>query len=172
MRDGPVRRTVKRAASVVFSISLWVSRRHAATPGNVHYDLGGECRRSGRCCEAPAMRVGWLVWFAPILRWVFLEWQHHVNGFVLVERRRRERTFVFRCTHFDRNTRLCDSYSSRPGMCRDYPRSLMHQSAPQLFVECGYRALSPKRHELLQVLEAKSLDDQQLERLKKTLYLE
>jgi Fe-S-cluster containining protein len=95
-----------------------------------------------------------------------------VNGFVMVEKRRREKTFVFHCTHFDRNSRLCDSYGSRPGMCRDYPRVLIYQQAPEFFSDCGFKALSPKRQELLQALDAKSLDDHQMKKLKKELYLE
>jgi hypothetical protein len=57
-------------------------------------------------------------------------------------------------------------------MCRDYPRVLIYQPAPEFFADCGYKALLPKRQELLQALEEKSLDDQQMERLKKDLYLE
>jgi Fe-S-cluster containining protein len=46
---------------------------------------------------------------------------------------RQDHSFVFECTHFDRITRRCDSYASRPGMCRDYPRVLLDQAAPALF---------------------------------------
>ena len=172
MKDGKVRRGVKRAALAVFSVSLWMSRRQAAGSPAFPYELEGECRCSGRCCEAPALRASWLVWYAPFLRWLFLRWQQHVNGFILEERRRAGRLFVFRCTHFERATRLCDSYSSRPGSCRHYPRALINQSAPEFFPGCGYRALSSKRQELLHVLEAQSLDERQMLRLKKGLYLE
>jgi hypothetical protein len=57
-------------------------------------------------------------------------------------------------------------------MCRDYPLALIYQPAPEFFADCGYKALSPKRQELLQALEGKSLDDQQMKKLKKGLYLE
>ena len=172
MKDGRVRRGVKRAALAVFSVSLWMSRRQFGGSSEHSYELRGECRRSGQCCEAPATRASWIVWYAPFLRWLYLRWQRHVNGFVLVERQRADRLFIFRCTHFERDTRSCDSYSSRPGMCRDYPRVLIGQSAPEFFHGCGYRALSSKRQELLHVLEAQSLDDRQMLRLKKGLYLE
>jgi len=124
------------------------------------------------CCEAPAIQVGRLVWHAPFLRWLFLWWQRLVNGFVLEEARRDEKVFVFRCTHFDSRTRVCDSYESRPGMCRDYPRALLYQTAPEIFPECDYRALASNRRALLQALESKSLDEQQMDRLKNDLYLE
>jgi Fe-S-cluster containining protein len=61
----------------------------------------------------------------PSLRRVFLWWQRVVNGFELKATHARERTFVFTCTHFDEATRLCDSYGSRPGLCRDYPRATL-----------------------------------------------
>ena len=172
MKDDRVRRGVKRAALAVFSVSLWLSRRQSAGSSAFRYELGGACRRSGRCCEAPALRASWLVWYAPLLRWMFLRWQQHVNGFVLEERRRADRLFVFRCTHFEPATRSCDSYSSRPGMCRHYPRALIHQSAPEFFPGCGYRARSSNRRKLLEVLESQSLDAKQMHRLKKGLYLE
>jgi Fe-S-cluster containining protein len=170
MKDGPVQKAVKRAAHGVFSTGLKLSRGNSSD--SVFYELGGECCRSGMCCEAPAIHVGRLVWYAPFLRWLFIWWQRSVNGFVLEEKRRAEKVLVFRCTHFDRHTRLCDSYESRPGMCRDYPRALLYQSAPKLFPQCGYRVLAPNRRELLRALESQSIDDQKMDRLRKDLYLE
>jgi hypothetical protein len=83
--------------------------------------------------------VGWPTFYLPTLRRLFLAWQERVNGFVLVGRDRTERTFIFRCTHFDVATRSCDSYHSRPGICRDYPRALLAQPDPQMLPGCGYR---------------------------------
>ena len=66
-----------------------------------------------------------------------------MNGFELVGEDAEEQALVFRCTHYDRATRSCDSYDSRPGMCRDYPRLLLWQPRPQLLPGCGYRVRPP-----------------------------
>ncbi len=170
MKDGPVRKAIKRAALGVFNANLRLCR--GVSTDSAFYELGGACRRSGMCCEAPAIHVGRVVWYAPFLGWFFAWWQRWVNGFVLEEKRRAEKVLVFRCTHFDRDTRLCDSYESRPGMCRDYPHTLLFQLAPKLFPECGYRVLASNRRELLQALESQSIDEERLDRLKSDLYLE
>src|SRR6185503_15607137 len=103
--------------------NLALHRAWRRRAGDRPFALGGECRRCARCCEAPAVRVAWPVWHLAALRG--------------------QRTFVFRCTHFDPESRACDSYDSRPGMCRDYPRALLWTSSPELFAECGYRAVAP-----------------------------
>jgi uncharacterized protein len=172
MRDGALRRTVKAAARGVFYLELWADRARRRTLGERSYRLGGDCRRCAACCEAPAIRVHALVWLAPLLRRAFLRWQETVNGFVLVEARRAERTFVFRCTHFDRATRACDSYSSRPGMCRDYPRALLYQASPELLPGCGYRPLARNAAALKRALDARPLSAEQRERLARQLFLE
>jgi hypothetical protein len=102
---------------------------------------------------------------------VFLAWQRRVNGFELVGEDSASRTFVFRCRHFDRETRSCDSYSSRPGMCRDYPRLLLWQSEPELLPGCGYRAVAPNAARLRERLAHLSLTPEQREKLERSLYL-
>jgi hypothetical protein len=133
--------------------------------------LGGECRRCARCCEAPAIQVGFLTWYLPTARRLFLWWQKVVNGFELTEIDRRARVFVFNCTHFDWKTRSCDSYASRPGMCRDYPRALLYQPGPELLPGCGYRAVARNAGRLLQILEERQLSAEQKERLERDLHL-
>jgi hypothetical protein len=172
MRDGFVRRAVKRLALWNFHFNLAVTRKARRWRGERAHLLGGECRRCARCCEAPAIQVGWLTWHLPLLRRAFLWWQRAVNGFVLTERDRTGRTFVFRCTHFDWATRSCDSYGSRPGMCRDYPRALIWQPGPELLPGCGYRAVAPDADQLLAALDRQSLTSEQRSKLRKGLYLE
>jgi Fe-S-cluster containining protein len=113
-----------------------------------------------------------LVWLSPALRRAFLWWQERVNGFVLVESRRRERTFVFRCTHFDWTTRRCDSYASRPGLCRDYPRALLYQPRPELLPGCGYRPVARNAARMLRALETQPLTEEQRARLARELDLQ
>lgn len=145
----------------------WWRRRRGERP----FLLGGRCRRCAACCEAPAIAVGRAVWHMPVLRRLFLEWQQRVNGFELVNRDRHGRTFVFRCTHFDASSRSCDSYDSRPGMCRDYPRLLLWQASPDLLPGCGYRALAPNAAALAASLARVDLTPDQRERLRRELRL-
>jgi Fe-S-cluster containining protein len=95
-----------------------------------------------------------------------------VNGFELASTDPGSRVFVFRCSHFDRRTRTCDSYGSRPGICRDYPRNLMWQPNPELMPACGYRAAPPNATGLLAALDEVELTPEQREKLRKGLRLE
>ncbi|MDD9937887.1 MAG: YkgJ family cysteine cluster protein [Myxococcales bacterium] len=139
MRDGPGRYVLKRGARAWFELELGVARRLRRLRGRPRFELAGECRGCARCCEAPSIRVGRVLWYFPTLRRLFLRWQRSVNGFELLRAERQGRLFVFRCSHFDWESRRCDSYASRPGICRDYPQALFDQPWPQLFEECGYR---------------------------------
>jgi hypothetical protein len=130
MRDGPLRRALKAVARARFFVDVRLDRAIRRRRGP-WFELGGECRRCARCCEAPAIAVNAVVWHVRSVRALFLWWQRAVNGFLLQEARRAGRTFVFRCTHFDGATRTCDSYDSRPGLCRDYPRALLYQPEPE-----------------------------------------
>jgi len=172
MQDGVVLRAVKRAARWRFYADLSLHRALRKARGERPYLLGGECRRCARCCEAPAIQAGRAVWYVPTLRRAFLWWQRRVNGFELVGLDRRARVFVFDCTHFDRATRFCDSYDSRPGMCRDYPRALLAQPNPEMLPGCGYRPVAPNAAALLRALEGAAVSGDRLARLKKDLHLE
>ena len=172
MRDGPLRRAVKALARGRYALDLRATRALRRARGERPYLLGGECRRCARCCEAPGIQVGRLTWHLPLLRRAFLRWQRAVNGFVLTERDRTGRTFVFRCTHFDWATRTCDSYGSRPGMCRDYPRALLWQPGPELLPGYGYRAVAPDADQLLAALDRQPLTAEQRSKLRKGLHLE
>lgn len=172
MRDGSLRRAVKRVALWNFRVNLSVQRAFKRWRGPAPYLLGGECRRSGTCCEAPALKVGWPVWYLPRLRRLFLWWQEAVNGWVAVGQDREQRGFVFRCTHYDAASRSCDSYASRPGVCRDYPRLLLDQPSPELHPDCGYRPVARGAARMLRVLEAQQLTAEQMQALKTNLHLE
>jgi hypothetical protein len=172
MRDGYFLRQVKRVARGRFAADLLLHRALRRARGDRPYVLGGECRRCARCCEAPAIQVGRAVWYVPTLRRLFLWWQRRVNGFALTGRDPAARVFVFECTHFDRTARTCDSYDSRPGICRDYPRALLYQPNPELLPGCGYRPVARNADDLLRALARASVRPDQMERLKKDLHLE
>ena len=171
VRDGVWRRAVKRVARWHYELELGLHRAWRRARGERPFALGGECRRCAACCEAPAIAVGRVTWSMPNVRRVFLAWQRHVNGFEQVGQDPRRRTFVFRCTHFDAGTRSCDSYESRPAMCRDYPRRLLWQPSPELLPGCGYRAVAPNAAGLRASLARLALTSEQRKRLDRGLHL-
>jgi hypothetical protein len=115
---------------------------------------------------------GVLLWSMPLLGRLFLAWQHHVNGFELARRDEEARTFVFRCSHFDAASRSCDSYESRPGMCRDYPRALLAQPDPEFFPQCGYRPVARNAARLVGELERRGIAPETVGEIKRRLRLE
>ncbi len=172
MRDSLLLAVVKRVARSRFQADLAVHRTLRRARGERPWTLRGECRRCASCCEAPAIAVGALTWAWAPLRRLFLWWQRRVNGFELVRAEEDDWSFVFRCTHFDPNTRSCDSYASRPGMCRDYPRLLLWQPNPELLPSCGYRATPPNAEGLKAALARLPLTPEQREKLRRGLRLD
>jgi Fe-S-cluster containining protein len=168
MRDGPVRAVLKGIARRWYALNL-AARRARHKPA---FELAGECQGCARCCEEPSIYVGRLLFLLPITRRVFAAWQRRVNGFVLVREEPKARVMVFDCTHFDPETRRCDSYATRPGMCRDYPRALLDGVDPDFFKGCGYRAVAVGSARMLASLEAQGVEGEQLVELKRKLHLE
>ncbi|MCC5877014.1 MAG: YkgJ family cysteine cluster protein [Candidatus Sumerlaeia bacterium] len=171
MRDGFIRRALKRIALLFFQVNLRASRAVARFRGDKPFRLGGACRGCGKCCESPGIQVGRLVWYLPTLRNAFLAWHRHVNGFELIDRDIRHRVFIFKCHHFDWETRRCDSYDTRPGMCRDYPRNQLWQPNPTFLEGCGYKAIHPNASKFLESLKEEGLEGEALEKVKEKLNL-
>jgi len=172
MRDGPIRRTVKRLALIRFTLDLRITRWILCARGEPHYRLAGACNGCGQCCETPVISVSAPVFRLRSLRWLTLAWHRIVNGFEYTGEDRRSKLFVFRCTHYDPATRQCDSYDSRPGMCRDYPRNLLHDAIPEFPGECGYYAVYKKADRLRRSLEQANLPPEKLQELLEKLRLE
>ncbi len=172
MRDGAVRSAIKTVALGVYDFRLALHRMQKSAQGGIPYELGGSCILCAKCCEAPGIQVGVVTWYLPLFQRIFLLWHRHVNGFELVEKSRTDRAFIFRCTHFDRETRRCDSYHTRPGMCRDYPRPLLEQANPELFEGCGFKPLARNRAQILTALSEQPMTEEQRAKLRKELFLE
>ncbi len=172
MLDKLLRRVVKRFALAAFELDLACEQKWGKYRGKPMFDLGGSCQKCAKCCEAPAISAFWPVRRFKTLRALFLAWHKQVNGFHLVREDRGLQAFVFRCEHFDRKTRRCLSYDTRPGMCRDYPRRLMYQPDPQMLEGCGYRPIAFGASRMMSALKKHNLSEEQMEKLRKGLFLE
>lgn len=172
MKDGPVRGRIKSFALGVYNVRLALHRFQKRANGDIPYELGGACVLCAKCCEAPGIQVGFFTWYLPLFQRIFLLWHRQVNGFEMLSKSRIDRAFTFRCTHFDPETRRCDSYHSRPGMCRDYPRPLLEQANPEFFQGCGFKPVARDRVRLLRMLDEQLLSEEQRAKLSKELYLE
>lgn len=171
MRDGLLRRAIKRLALIRYTIDLGFTRLVLRARGEPRYRLTGSCNGCGRCCETPMIPVSAPVFWLRSLRWLVLSWHRYVNGFEYVGENRRLKIFTFRCTHYDPVTKQCDSYDSRPGMCRDYPRNLAYAALPEFLPECGYSAVYKKAEGLRQALSQTNLSREKYEELVRKLHL-
>jgi hypothetical protein len=169
--DGVALSIIKRVSRLVFerqmALRLWWLKRQ----GEIRWKLGGDCQKCAACCEEPSLQVDRLTWHLRAFREPFLWWQRVVNGFELVSTQR-PRVFVFRCHYFDTATRRCTSYSTRPGICRDYPRFLLQQAWPEFLPGCGYRAVSRKADQALVSLGKTSLSAEEQAELRRKLRLD
>lgn len=171
MKDGRLRGSLKRIVRAMWTVEMMLRRRLRRLGKGPRYQLGGACQTCAKCCEAPSIQVGRVVWHLPATRRLFLWWQRVVNGFGFVSSERETRTLVFACSHFDLQTRRCDSYASRPFMCRDYPRLLLDQDWPELFDECGYRAVARNNAGLRAAIDGTDLSPEKKAALAKKLHV-
>jgi hypothetical protein len=167
MRDSFWLKVIKTGVRWIWAWE-WGVRRRLKPPD---YRLGGQCEGCAKCCEKPTIRVGRMIWHLPMMRAVFLGWQARVNGFQLVEAEKESRSFSFRCTHFDWKSRRCDSYESRPFLCRDYPRMLLQQPWPEFFAGCGFRPLYRHGDGLREALQNTNLSEEKRKALEEKLRL-
>lgn len=169
MKDGPLRIALKAVARVCFAIDLHATRAIRRARGEKPHRLAGSCALCAKCCERPVIQTSFWTFRLRTLRALFLAWHRRVNGFAMVEEHPRLNAFSFVCTHFDPATRRCDSYASRPGMCRDYPRALLWEGDPPFLPGCGYRSVAPNAERVAAMLDAEGLPPEKLEELKRKL---
>lgn len=117
------------------------------------------------------MYAGFFSWRFMTVRALTLWWQRAVNGFEFVQADPRVRAFVFRCTHYDPKTRRCDSYESRPLMCRDYPVNLTFEAVPSLFPECSHGVVDRNGEALRAAMVAAGVDAEKLKAIEEKLFL-
>jgi hypothetical protein len=165
--DGIVLRSIKAPVRWWFSFFTLLQRR----TGFSRWKLVGDCNQCGVCCDTPSIMVDEITWKVLAIRRAFLWWQRTVNGFELIGSEQ-PGVLNFRCQYWNTTTRQCTSYATRPGMCRDYPQVLLHQSDPEFYKECSYRAVAVNAPRLLRVLNRAELTAAKREELKKRLRLE
>jgi Fe-S-cluster containining protein len=171
MRDGPIRTTIKLVALLRFAVDLGVTRLIRRLSGESVFVLRGACRYCGGCCETPMIQTGRLLFYLPTCRWLFLTWHRLVNQLEYLGSDPAASTHVFRCGHRDPETRRCDSYATRPGMCRDYPRLLLDSLDPRLLDCCGFRVVDRRAKRLKRSLAELGLSAEQQAKLEQRLHL-
>jgi Fe-S-cluster containining protein len=172
MKDSRGVALVKTVARWAWAAELWLRRSLFSRWRRRFWRLSGECNGCGACCVEPSIRVGLLVWHVPMLRGIFLAWQRRVNGFEFLRAEVDSRDLVFRCSHYDPASRRCDSYATRPSMCRDYPTVLLDQPWPELFEQCSHRILARRPAGLAAQIDATSLSAEAKLDLRRKLRLE
>lgn len=172
MKDQGWRVPLKKLALFRFQFDLAATRFWLRLRGEgPSYRLEGTCNGCGACCIRPTIAVGRLTFHIGFLRKLFLAWHFHVNGFEYMCEDAELRTFSFRCTHYDRETQTCDSYETRPGMCRDYPKNLTYDPNPDLFDECSYKVVYKGADAMKEALAKTELTPEQQEEIARKLHL-
>jgi hypothetical protein len=103
------------------------------------WQIGGRCKKCGRCCELLAMSMPTFA-----AKWSFLKqvvcWYYQENYGMVFEGSPEEGRLLFRCTSLDGN-RLCTIYKRRPRICREYP-SPLNRDQPDIRSDCGFKVNS------------------------------
>lgn len=149
------------------SVTRWLQDRR----GSVLYEVRGDCRRCGGCCDTPMLAVSRLIYHSNRIRRAFLWWQEKVNGFVFLREEHEGHVFVFRCSHFDPATRLCACYRTRPGVCRDYPKNLLDSPSPEFLDTCGYYPHYRNADAFKEALDDSGLDPAKRAEIERKLHL-
>lgn len=171
MKDNAARRSVKRLALARYMADLWLTRVILKLQGEPRYLLRGTCNGCGGCCETPMIHTHAVLFHLRSVRWLTLTWHRLVNGFELISENRRGYTYTFRCTHWEPETKRCDSYASRPGMCRDYPRNLLYAAYPRFLDSCGHYAVDKQADVLRESLAECDLPPEKLAELERKLHI-
>jgi uncharacterized protein len=172
MRDGRKLAAIKAVVRLVWTIELGLRRLFGRRWRRRFWRLRGACNACGACCAEPTIRASGLIWHLPGAGRLFVAWQSRVNGFELLRSDAETRELVFRCTHFAQDSKRCDSYATRPSMCRDYPTLLLGQGWPELFPGCGHRIVARRPHGLAAGIEGTSLSPEAKAELRGKLRLE
>lgn len=172
MKDGVIRKSIKLLALVRYRVDLNFTRLLLGLKGEPDFLMKGECCSCGGCCETPMIKTFAIFFYFKSLRWIYLTWHEKANGFKLIRENRKARTFMFQCTHLDPETKECDAYSSRPGMCRDYPRNILYNTPPDFLPKCTFYPIAKNSEKIIESLEKLDIPPEELQKLKKDFFVE
>ena len=171
-KEGLLIRGVKRLALIRYRIDLTITRRIRAFTDRPAFELGGACNCCGKCCETPTIPIHPALFYFKSVRWLTVKWQNAVNGFEFLDENRYMKHLVFRCRHWDPHTKRCHVYRTRPGMCRDYPRNLLDDPAPEFLDGCGYYTVLKNAQKMRDALINSGLPDDKIKELSQKLHLD
>lgn len=172
MKDNVIKKSIKTIALIRYRFDLGITRFILKIKGEPTYNMQGKCSECGACCETPMIRTFALFFYLKSLHWLYLKWHRKINGFELICEDRKKRTFIFKCTHFNPETKQCDSYSSRPGMCRDYPRNILYNIPPDFLPTCTFSPIAKNADQISESLEKLELPPGKLKKIKKKFFAE
>ena len=172
MKDATSLALVKRIIRLLWSLDRLLRRIFMIGRRWRYWKLDGACNGCGSCCVEPSIHVGLITWQLPLARRLFVAWQERINGFVYFGQDEEGHALIFRCTHYEPACKRCDSYASRPSMCREYPKTLLAQAWPELFPTCGHRVRARKADKLRQGIEATSLSPEAKAELRRKLRID
>jgi len=170
VKDDLARRSIKFLARLRYLTDLKITRFILRLKGQPRYRLKGQCNRCGACCETPMIQMYWPLFQLRSARWLMRLWHGKINGFVWIGDDKKSHSLIFRCEHWDPETKQCDSYGSRPGMCRDYPRPLLYHPTPGFLEGCGYYAQHKNASNIRARLEGMNLPEGQRKYLEDKLH--
>jgi Fe-S-cluster containining protein len=166
------RAALRLASAASYAVDVRLSRLvHQWREGHAAYELRGQCNHCGACCVTPTVALPALLFRVRLVRRLIKAWHRHVNLFELIEEDRREHLLVFRCPHHDAERRRCRCYRSRPGMCRDYPQSLVLSANPDFFESCGFYAHYRNADAMREALAELDLPPEKRAQLEERLHL-
>ena len=102
------------------------------------YKRDGKCNGCGNCCVDVGIQVGSYLINNRYLLKIFLFSQEYFNGFVLKSIHKEENIILFKCLHFNNETRKCMNYNYRSLMCQKYPPINTFIKKPEFLEGCGY----------------------------------
>ena len=171
MKDGIIRKAIKKIALSFYMIDLKSTREIRRLRDDPLYHLGGSCNQCGACCKSPMIQIFPPFFYLKSIRRLIIMWHRLVNGFEYIGKNYKSQILIFRCTHWNSETKVCDSYNTRPGMCRDYPRNLIYSTNPIFLDECSYYAIDKNADRLGAALGELHLSPKKLEMLKRKLHI-
>jgi Fe-S-cluster containining protein len=171
MQDTFIKKIIKSIARTRYQIDLGITRKIKAMRGEQLYELAGSCNSCGKCCVTPTIKVFLPFFYLKTARWIIIHWHKTINGFEFIGENRKEKYFIFSCTHWQPDTKLCDAYASRPGLCIVYPRNLVDSTNPVFMEGCGFYAIRKNAGTMEKALDKLELSEEKLDELKRKLHL-